>query len=393
MRVPADGILRVVDGFQLLDLALGVVLDHELERAENREAPRRRPVQHVPDLVLERLDLDRGLALAAQPDQVQEVAQPLGREAAPAQGRHGGHARIVPAAHVALAHELPQEALREHGVREVEARELVLVRVRRHRQALDQPVVERPVSLELERAERVGDALDRVRLAVGEVVQRVDAPLVAGPRVGRVQDPVEHRVAQVDVGRGHVDLRPEHPGAVRKLARAHALEQVEALVDRAVAPGAVRARLGEGAAVRADLVGREVVDVGLAVSDQVDGPVVELLEVVGGVVEMLAPVEAEPADVLLDRVDVLLLFLDRVGVVEAQVAAAAELLGDPEVQRDRLRVADVQVAVRLGREAGHDLRDPALAHVRGDDLADEVASFGSGRTVGAHAAADSSRRE
>src|SRR5213075_1345223 len=75
-----------------------------------------------------------------------------------------------------------------------------------------------------------------------------------------------------------------------------------------------------------------------------DGPVVELVEVVGGVVEMVAPVEAEPADVLLDRVDVLLLFLDRVRVVEAQVAAAA-------------------------------------------DLADEVASFGSGRNVGARVAA------
>jgi hypothetical protein len=72
------------------------------------------------------------------------------------------------------------------------------------------------------------------------------------------------------------------------------------------------------------------------------------MEVVGGVVEMLAPVEAEPADVFLDRIDVLLLFLDRVRVVEAQVAAPAELLGDPEVERDRLRVADVEVAVRLG---------------------------------------------
>ena len=229
--------------------------------------------------------------------------------------------------------------------------------------------------LELQRAERVRDALDRVRLAVGEVVQRIDAPLVARARVRRVQDPVEHRVAQVDVRRGHVELRPEHLRAVGKLARAHALEQVEALVDRAVAPRAVLARLGERAAVLADLVGGEVVDVGVARLDQVDGPVVELVEVVGGVVEMLAPVEAEPADVLLDRVDVLLLLLGRVGVVEAQVAMAAELLRDAEVERDRLRVADVEVAVRLGREAGHDLRDPALAHVGGDDVADEVASL------------------
>ena len=240
--------------------------------------------------------------------------------------------------------------------------------------------------LELERAEGVGDALDCVRLAVGEVVQRIDAPLVAGPRVGCVQDPVEHRVAHVDVGRGHVDLCPEHFGAVRKLPRAHALEQVEVLIDRTVAPGAVLARLCEGAAVLPDLVGGEVVDVGLAGLDQVYGPVVELVEVVGGEVEMLAPVEAEPADVFLDRVDVLLLFLDRVGVVEAQVAAAAELLGDPEVERDRLGVAEVEVSVRLGREARHDLRNPALAHVGGDDLADEIAPFGRGRSAGAHAA-------
>jgi hypothetical protein len=97
---------------------------------------------------------------------------------------------------------------------------------------------------------------------------------------------------------------------------------------------------------------------------------------------MLAPVEAEPADVCLDRVDVLLLFLDRVGVVEAQVAVTADLLRDPEVERDRLRVADVEVAVRLGREARSDLRDPALAYVGGDDLTDEVASLGSGWIAG-----------
>jgi hypothetical protein len=242
------------------------------------------------------------------------------------------------------------------------------------------------VILELERAEGVGDALDRVRLAVREVVQGVDAPLVAGARVGRVQDPVEHRIAEVDVGRGHVDLRPEHPGAVRKLAGAHALEQVEVLLDRAVAPRAVLAGRGEGAAVLADLVGGEVVDVGLAGLDEMDRPLVELVEVVGGVVEMLAPVEAEPADVFLDRVDVLLLFLDRVGVVETEMAPSAELLRDPEVERDRLRVADVEVSVRLRREAGHDFRDPAGAQVGGDDLADEIASFGS-RPLVAHATA------
>ena len=169
----------------------------------------------------------------------------------------------------------------------------------RHRQVLDQPVVERPVVLELERADGVGDALDGVRLAMGEVVQRIDAPLVAGPRVGGVQDPVEHRVAQVDVRRGHVDLRPStwrrpetRPRACARTGRGS--RRPSGRARGCSLPGSVKR-----AAVLADLVGGEVVDVGLAGLDQVDGPVVELLEVVGGVVEVLAPVEAEPADVAL----------------------------------------------------------------------------------------------
>ena len=231
------------------------------------------------------------------------------------------------------------------------------------------------MDLELERADRVGDALDGVGLAVGEVVGRVDAPGVAGARMRGVHDPVEHGVAQVDVRRGHVDPRAQHSRPVGELAGAHPLEEVEALLDRAVAAGAVPAGLGERAAVLADLVGREVVHVGLAGPDQVDGPRVELLEVVGRVVEVLAPVEPEPAHVRLDGVDVLLLFLRGVRVVEAQVAAAAELARNAEVEADRLRVADVQVAVRLGREAGDDRGVPAVPEVGGDDLADEVASF------------------
>src|SRR5690606_20722519 len=106
--------------------------------------------------------------------------------------------------------------------------------------------------------------------------------------------------------------------------------------------------------------------------DQVLGPLVELLEVVGGVVEVLAPVVAEPVHVLDDGVDVLLLLLDRVGVVEPQVAAAAEFLGDAEVDADRLGMADVQVAVRLRREPGDDGPGTAGLDVGAHDVANEV---------------------
>ena len=64
----------------------------------------------------------------------------------------------------------------------------------------------------------------------------------------------------------------------------------------------------------------------------------------------LRPFETEPADVFLDRFDVLDVFLRGIGVIEAEVAQPAEFRRDAEVQADRLRVADVQVPVRFGRK-------------------------------------------
>src|SRR3546814_11722109 len=71
--------------------------------------------------------------------------------------------------------------------------------------------------------------------------------------------------------------------------------------------------------------------------------------------------------------------LFRSGVVEAQVAQAAELGGDAEVQADRLGVADVQVAVGLGREAGADGGMLPVGQVMAEGTADAVLLF-EGRT-------------
>jgi hypothetical protein len=128
--------------------------------------------------------------------------------------------------------------------------------------------------------------------------------------------------------------------------------------------------------VRPDLVGAQAVDVGFAAANQLGGALVQPLEVVGRVVQRVPP-EPEPLDVLLDGVDVFDVLLGRVGVVEAQVAGAAGFPGDSEVQADRLGVADVQVAVRLGREPRR--HAPAVlsgAAVLGHDRADEVSGCG-----------------
>ena len=122
----------------------------------------------------------------------------------------------------------------------------------------------------------------------------------------------------------------------------------------------------------ANLIGVEAVDVGLALRDQLHRKLVQPFEVVGRE-EQRVPLEPEPHHVFLDRIDVLDVFLGRVGVVEPQIAFPARLLGDAEVQADRLRVADVEVSVRLGRKPGG---DPAAVlsggEIVGDDRANEV---------------------
>ena len=372
MRVPADGSSGLLPISNSSACGLRVVLDHHAQRAQHGHHARRALVEILADGVLEQRDVDQVLALG-DADALAERADRLWREAAAPHADDRRHARIVPAGDVAFLDEREQLALAHDRVGEVQPGELDLARLRRHGQVGDQPVVERAVLLELERAERVGDLLDGVRRRMREVVHRIDAPRVAGPVMVGAADPVEHGIAQGDVRRRHVDLRAQHVGAVLELAGPHARKQVEVLLDGPVAVRAFTAGLGQRAAVLADFLGAEAVDVRLAGHDQVDGVVVERLEVVRGVKRLAMPVEAQPADVLLDRVDVLDVFFRGVGVVEAQVAGAAELGRNAEIQADRLGVADVQVAVRLGREARGDTsgvlpRADVLSHDGPDEI-------------------------
>ncbi len=322
-------VLGVVDSVHLLDLPLRVVLDHDLERPQHGHPPIGATIEILAQAVLEERDV-HDLGGLGGADALGEVADRFRRVAAAAQAHERPHARVVPAGDEALLDELEELPLGHDGVREVQAREFDLLWMM-HAELVEVPVVERPVVLVLERADRVRDALDRIGLAVGPVVHGVDAPGVTRAMVRGLPDPVHDGIAQVEVTRGHVDLRAQGPGPVFELARAHAAEQVQVLLAGAIAVRTLPARLGQGTAVLGHLIGREIVHVGRTRLDELHGPLIELFEVIARVVEVLAPVEAEPAHGVDDRVDVLLALLGGIGVVEAQVAAAAELLGHAEV--------------------------------------------------------------
>ncbi|MNS42731.1 hypothetical protein D3C72_751150 [compost metagenome] len=94
--------------------------------------------------------------------------------------------------------------------------------------------------------------------------------------------------------------------------------------------------------------------------DQVFGHFIQLVEVVAGEVEVfllaLFPFKAQPFDAVDDGVDVFLFFLGRIGVVEAQIAAAGVVAREAEVEADRFGMTNVQVTVGFRRETGDNSR-------------------------------------
>ena len=89
---------------------------------------------------------------------------------------------------------------------------------------------------------------------------------------------------------------------------------------------------------------------------------------------LVGPAADQPVHVPDDRLHVLDVFLRRIGVIHAEVADAAEFAGDAEIQADRLGVADVEVAVGLGRKPRVTLRIFPGFQVFGDNVADKVGS-------------------
>jgi len=240
-------------------------------------------------------------------------------------------------------------------------------------QRVEDPVIQLAVVLELQSAQRVRDALDGIRDAVRKVVQRIDAPFVPGAMMRRLQDAIQDRVTHDDVRRGHVDLGTQDPGAFVELAGPHASEQVQVLGDGTVPVWAVPAGLRQCAAIRANLLRGQVVHVRLAHLDQLLGVGIQLIKIVGCIVLAVAPVKPQPVDAIPHGLDVLGALLDRVRIIESQIAEPAKLLGDAEVQADRLRMAQLRVAVRFGRKPRvHAAAVLARPCVLCNDRADEI---------------------
>ena len=351
------GVFRVPGHFQLLHPVFRPVLDDHAHRVQHGHGARGHGIEPFAHAVLKQGVFHRGVG-AGHADAPAEVAQGLRRHAPAAQTAQGGHARVVPAGHMPLAHQLDELALGKDGIGQIEARELDLLRVI-DAQGVQHPVVELAVVDELQRAEGMGDAFEGIGQAVRVIVHGIDAPRGARAVMRLVADAVKRGVAHDKIGGRHVDFRAQHARPVRKLARAHAPEQVQILLHATAPPRALPARLGERAPEGPDLVGGEVVHIGFAPADELLGVVVQALEIVRGVKLPVIPAAAEPGHILADGGHILGLFLDGIGVVKAQIAPAAEFSRHAKVQADGLGMAEMEIAVGLRRKAGMHLAPEA----------------------------------
>ncbi len=273
---------------ELFDLTFRIVIDHHPQRVKNRHGPGRAVVEVFANATFEKTDIDTA-ALFRNTDSFTEVANRRRGIAAPAQTGQSRHAGIVPAADMAAFHQFQQLALAHHRIIDVEPSKLDLLGMM-NLQLVEKPIVEGPVIFEFQSTDGISDTLQRIALTVGKVVHGVDAPLVAGAVVLSMENTVHDRIPHVEIGRGHIDLGPQHLGAVRIVAVLHLLEQFPILRHRAIPIGAILARLGQGTAIGAHLLRRQIVDVGLAGFDKLHRPGMKLVEIIRRVVFVLPPV-------------------------------------------------------------------------------------------------------
>jgi hypothetical protein len=339
------GIFGVVDGFEMFDLIDRIVSQGDFDGCEDRHVAIGDFVQVFSNGVFEDEYID-GSIEASDPDGFAETADAFGRIATAAKSTESRHARIIPAGDMPFGHELEEFPFAHDGVGQIQPGELELTRME-DTEGFAEPIVERAMVFKFEGADRVRDAFDRVRLSVCPIVHRVDAPIVTCAVMMGFHDPVKHRVAEVQVRSGHVDFGAERSDTFGELPLFHPFKEIEVFFDAAVAVGAVLTGLGQCTSVLAHLLRIEIAYKSVALANELDRPVVQLLEVIRSV-EQAVPFEAEPSDIGHDGVDVFLALFAGVRVVESQVAFPAIALGETKVEADALGVSDMQVAVGFG---------------------------------------------
>ncbi len=207
---------------------------------------------------------------------------------------------------------------------------------------------------------------------MGKVIQRVDAPLVSCVLVRNMGNAVDDRVTHIHVRGCHINFGAEYPGPIRINSRLHFLKKLQILFHGTITAGAVFARLRQCAPVRADFIGAEIIDIGIALFDDPDRIFIHLVKVVGRIEKIISPVGAKPPDICLDGFDKFGFFLRRVGIIKTKMERSVILLSYGVVQQYGLGVPNVKITVGFRRKTCNHPVHTSVRKVLIDELFNKI---------------------
>ena len=189
----------MVGSRQHLHLVLGIIGEHDLKRIQHRHGARCVLVQVFTDSKLQHSHIHHTVGTGGAYHVAKFANGGRGVTAATHAG-YGGHAGVVPTGNNAVVHQLFQFALAGNRVTGVQPTEFILPGATLHWQVLDKPVVQGLVIFELQGANGVGNALNGIFLAVGEVIGGINHPVGTGLVMSHLANTVQDRVAHIHIG-------------------------------------------------------------------------------------------------------------------------------------------------------------------------------------------------
>ena len=218
-------------------------------------------------------------------------------------------------------------------------------------------------------------ALDRIFLTMGKIIGRINIPGIASAVMSHLFDSVHHRVAHIYIRRSHINLSAQSHGSLVDSPQLHLLKQRQALFSRSFAIGAVFAHLGKSAAELTHLFGVKLTDISFAFANQILRPAIQLTKIIRGKLGLTRPIKTKPFNVFDNCLNIFVIFFFRVGIIKAQIAGSAKLLGKAEIQADRFGMAYMQIAIWLWWKSGNYRFNTASLKVGINYLLNKIARF------------------
>ena len=160
----------------------------------------------------------------------------------------------------------------------------------------------------------MGNVLQRIFNRMGKIVHRINAPFIPLAVMVGMVDPVDYRIAQVEIARSRIDLRPQRHTAVGKLTVFHAFKQRQILFNRSIPVGALRRGCGIPAHLT-HLIRRQLAHIGQTLFNQSHCTFVHLIKIVGSIIKAIVPSKAEPADIFFDRIYIFRILFTGIGII------------------------------------------------------------------------------